>query len=105
MAKVPFCKPANVNSDKYKKLASDAGSVFMGDRATLSDYILPFDSNIHEPKVVCQMVLDQNDIKRYIDIIKENYMFEFFVDDKLLVTGFLGKEEGEEGDGKDKKMN
>lgn len=96
LSKVPFCKPENSqNSDKLKKIAADAGSVFMGDRATLSDYILPFDSNIHEPKVVCKKTLDQNDIKKYIDIIKENYMFEFFVDNNLLVTGFLGKEEGE----------
>lgn len=65
----------------------------MGDRATLSDYILPFDNNIQEPKVVCKKTLDQNDIKKYIDIIRDNYMFEFFVDHNLLVTGFLGKEE------------
>merc|ERR1719384_2245078 len=31
--------------------------------------------------------------KKYIEIIKENYMFEFFVDHNLLITGFLGKEE------------
>eukprot|EP00484_Ammonia_sp_Unknown_P003212 CAMPEP_0197073100 /NCGR_PEP_ID=MMETSP1384-20130603/210433_1 /TAXON_ID=29189 /ORGANISM="Ammonia sp." /LENGTH=619 /DNA_ID=CAMNT_0042511925 /DNA_START=36 /DNA_END=1895 /DNA_ORIENTATION=- len=88
--KVPFCKPQNAEN---KKEGGDAGSVFMGDRATLSDYILLFKTNIHEPKTVCTYDLDQNGIKKYISIIRENYMFEFFVDHNLLVTGFLGKEE------------
>jgi hypothetical protein len=68
----------------------------MGDRATLSDYLLPFNKNIHEPQIVCTKTLDQNEIKRYISIIQENYMFEFFVDHNLLITGFLGKEEIDE---------
>ncbi len=37
----------------------------MGDRATLSDYLLPFNKNIHEPQIVCTKTLDQNDIKKY----------------------------------------
>ena len=85
-SKVPFCEPEGGH-----KLVE--GSVFMGDRAISSDYKLPFKKNMGEGQVVCEMTLDQNAIKKYREIIHENYMFEFFVDHKLLVTGFLGKEE------------
>jgi len=85
--KVPFCEPKDGSRNMVE------GSVFMGDRAILSDYKLPFKKNMGEPLVVCEMTLDQNGIKRYREIIGENYMFEFFVDHNLLVTGFLGKEE------------
>eukprot|EP01083_Nonionella_stella_P095805 269085_1 len=96
LSKVPFCAPHN-EAHQGASAAGDTGSVFMGDRATLSDYLLPFQKNMHESSVVCEKTLDQNEIKRYVDIIRENYMFEFFVDHNLLITGFLGKEE-EEGE-------
>ena len=88
--KVPFCKPEA--ADK-KSSAAGEGSVFMGDRAILSDYKLPFKKNMGEGQVVCELTLDQNAIKKYREIIHENFMFEFFVDHNLLITGFLGKEE------------
>eukprot|EP01084_Bolivina_argentea_P196800 337353_1 len=84
--KIPFCKPSSNKKDV------DAGSDFMGDRPLYSDYKLYFRENIHEPAIVCEITLDQNQIKTYIDVIRENYMFEFFVDHNLLITGFLGKE-------------
>jgi len=86
--KVPFCAPT-----EGKKVEEGTGSVFMGDRAILSDYKLPFRQNMGEDQVVCSLTLDQNAIKKYREIIEENFMFEFFVDHNLLVTGFLGKEE------------
>ena len=45
---------------------------------------------MNEPISVCKKTLDQNQIKRYMDMIHENYMFELFVDTDLIVTGFLG---------------
>mmetsp|Transcript_37344 Transcript_37344/g.46138 ORF Transcript_37344/g.46138 Transcript_37344/m.46138 type:complete len:599 (-) Transcript_37344:127-1923(-) len=89
LKKVPFCQPKSKKKDK-------AGSAFFGDRPTVSDYELPFRETISEPKIVCEKTLDQNDIKKYMDMIHENYMFELFVDHELLVTGFLGKEEEED---------
>lgn len=87
--KVPFCSPSSGDN----KLVDREGSVFMGDRAVQSDYKLPFAENMNSLEVVCAMTLDQNAIKKYREMIAENYMFSFLVDHKLLVTGFLGKEE------------
>ena len=95
--KVPFCKPQT----KSKKLEGQTGSVFAGDRARNSDYALLFEEDMHEPQTVCRMTLNENQVAQYVEAIEENYMFEFFVDHELVVTGFLGKEEFDMSEGHD----
>ena len=54
-----------------------------------------------EGQVVCELTLDQNAIKKYREIIQENFIFELFMDHNLLITRSLDKEDiVSEGDDK-----
>lgn len=82
--KLPFCQPADPKK-------AHEGSALAGDRAVTSDYNLYFRVAMDTSATLCTKVLSQNDIKKFIDAIKEDYTFDFFVDG-LVADGFVGEE-------------
>lgn len=82
---LPFCKPG---SGKMIKKPQKMGEVIQGDRAVLSDYDLPFNTNIKE-KVLCEMKLTKDDVEKFKKAIKQLYYFEMIYDD-LPIFGFIG---------------
>lgn len=80
---LPFCKPAEIVK-KPKKL----GEVIQGDRAVLSDYILPFKESFPEKKL-CTMKLNRASVEKFKKAIEQLYYFEMIYDD-LPIHGFVG---------------
>lgn len=68
---------------------ADLGEVLAGDRRRASLYDLRFDVDITWT-ALCHFRLSQDDIKTFIDAIRQHYIFEMFVDD-LGVKGFIGE--------------
>lgn len=60
-----------------------------GDRRRPSLYDIRFKVDV-QYQGLCHFTLTQNDIKQFIDAIKQHYIFELFVDD-LPVKGFVGE--------------
>jgi len=81
--KLPFCTP-------QKSSRSGEGSAFVGDRPKSSDYEIFFKQPTIVPKELCTKTISQNDIKAFIDAIKSDFSFDFFIDG-LLVDGFVGE--------------
>jgi len=88
--KLPFCKP-------QKPSKSHEGSALAGDRPRSSDYEIFFKQNSETPKELCTKTISQNDIKAFVDAIKADYTFDFFMDG-LLADGFVGERVHEKQD-------
>jgi len=88
--KLPFCKP-------QKPSKSHEGSALAGDRPRSSDYEIFFKQNTEVPKELCTKTISQNDIKEFVDSIKADYTFDFFMDG-LLADGFIGERVTEQQD-------
>ena len=67
------------------------GEVLAGDRRRASMYDIRFGVDI-QWTALCHFRLSQDDIKQFMDAIKQHYIFEMFVDD-LPVKGFIGEME------------
>lgn len=65
------------------------GEVLAGDRRRSSLYDIRFLVDI-QWAALCHFRLSQDDIKQFMDAIKQHYIFEMFVDD-LGVKGFIGE--------------
>ena len=85
---LPYCMP---KSSKLARGSDDdnLGEVLAGDRRRASMYDIRFGVDI-QWTALCHFRLSQDDIKQFMDGIKQHYIFEMFVDD-LAVKGFVGE--------------
>lgn len=91
---LPYCMPKSVDRCAPSHHGADGtdadlGEVLAGDRRRASLYDLRFDVDITWTPL-CHFRLSQDDIKSFIDAIRQHYIFEMFVDD-LGVKGFIGE--------------
>ena len=88
---LPYCMPKS--SVKLPRGSDDdnLGEVLAGDRRRASMYDIRFGVDI-QWTALCHFRLSQDDIKQFMDAIKQHYIFEMFVDD-LPVKGFIGEME------------
>jgi len=82
---LPFCAPDNPEVRHH-----DFGSSLAGDRRTSSLYDLRFRVDI-QWHPLCEYTLMSEEVDKFIEAIRENYLFEMFVD-SLPVKGFIGEE-------------
>mmetsp|Transcript_22340 Transcript_22340/g.31269 ORF Transcript_22340/g.31269 Transcript_22340/m.31269 type:complete len:598 (+) Transcript_22340:105-1898(+) len=83
---LPYCAP-----DKPEVHDHDIGSSLAGDRRTSSLYDLRFRVDI-QWHPLCEYTLMPDEVDKFIVAIRENYLFEMFVDG-LPVKGFVGEME------------
>eukprot|EP00467_Chlorarachnion_reptans_P000344 CAMPEP_0114522410 /NCGR_PEP_ID=MMETSP0109-20121206/20724_1 /TAXON_ID=29199 /ORGANISM="Chlorarachnion reptans, Strain CCCM449" /LENGTH=590 /DNA_ID=CAMNT_0001703619 /DNA_START=67 /DNA_END=1839 /DNA_ORIENTATION=- len=83
---LPFCAPDNPEIHDH-----DIGSSLAGDRRTSSLYDLRFRVDI-QWHPLCEYTLMPEEVDKFVDSIKQNYLFEMFVDG-LPVKGFIGEME------------
>ena len=84
---LPFCKQGR---EHIQRKFGSLGNVLMGNELVKS--------NLHHFKFLedmpktsyCEQVLTKQDVEKMIDVIDQNYWFEFYVDD-LPIWGFIGK--------------
>lgn len=83
---LPFCAPAEAHNAPTK-----FGEHIAGDRRRSSLYDIRYRVDV-QWRSLCTFPLEPNDIKKFIDAIKEHYVFEMFIDD-LPIKGFVGETE------------
>uniref|UniRef100_A0A7S4DYJ3 Transmembrane 9 superfamily member n=1 Tax=Lotharella globosa TaxID=91324 RepID=A0A7S4DYJ3_9EUKA len=83
---LPYCAPESPEIHDH-----DIGSSLAGDRRTSSLYDLRFRVDI-QWHPLCEYTLMSDEVDKFISAIKQNYLFEMFVDG-LPVKGFIGEME------------
>lgn len=76
------------NSHHHTRDENNLGEVLAGDRRRSSVYDIRFKVDVQWAPL-CHFPLNQEDIKQFIDAIRQHYVFEMFVDE-LPVKGFVG---------------
>ena len=88
---LPYCMPKSLDKLPHTPGDDNLGEVLAGDRRRASLYDIRYNVDI-QWTALCHFRLSQDDIKQFIDAIKQHYIYEMFVDD-LAVKGFIGEME------------
>lgn len=83
---LPFCAPKEGADHEH-----NLGESLAGDRRTASLYDIRFKVDV-QWQALCKTKLSAADVNRFVDAIKQHYLFEMFVDE-LPVKGFVGEVE------------
>ncbi|KAK4271183.1 hypothetical protein QN277_019913 [Acacia crassicarpa] len=82
---LPFCRPSGDPTHKWGGL----GEVLGGNELIDSQIEIKFQKNV-DKNTICQLVLNDANVKQFKDAIENSYWFEFFMDD-LPLWGFVGE--------------